>query len=134
MSSNVRFVQEERTMFGTKFGYAIEYSCVQEYGTPCVSFAENLLMPDDPQNWKKPLPIDLVSECIYELAKEKKQLVVRLYNRYVLFNSTDSCYEIKKRIRCIQISLIEIESRIPKDVKNYLSDGIFQLIKEMPVH
>jgi len=134
MSSNVRFIQEGRTMFGTKFGYAIEYMLIKQSGVSYISFAENLLMPDDPQNWKQPLPIDLVSECIYELAKEEKKLIVRLYERYVLFSNADSRYDIKKRIRDIQISLITFDASLSPDVRNYMNNGIYQLIKGMPVH
>lgn len=134
MSSNVRFIQDGRTMFGTQFGYAIEYVKINAFDGTCIYFAENLTMPDDPQNWKQPLPIDLVSECIYVLAKEEKKLIVKMYERYVLFSNADTCYDIKKRIRDIQISLIKFDSNLSPDVRNYLNSGIFQLIKGMPVH
>lgn len=134
MSNYVRFEQNGRTLYGTVFGYAVEYSITNGHGGETVRFAEKLVMAEDPQNCKMPMPIDIVSECIFELAKEKKQVRAILYGRLVIFGKDENLFDIKKRIREIQKSLIKIDSSVAADVKQFIDNGIFDLIRWMPVH
>jgi len=136
-SNNVFFEQNARKMYGQQFGYAIEYKVSHELGEYNVKFAEHLIMPEDPQHTKMPQPIDLVSECIKELLKEakgKSDIIAEIYSRRVRFSSRDSTYDIKRRIREIQKSLIKISPEASNDVKAYLQTVIWESIRNMPVH
>lgn len=130
--NNVFFEQNGRKMYGMVYGYAIEYMLTHESGMDHVCFAEKLIMPDDPQNWEKPIPTDIASECLYNLVQEKKYLLVKLYGIWVNFNDRDTLFDIKRRIRQVQKNLIKVNAS--PDVRNYINNEIPNLIKGMPVH
>jgi len=131
---NMFFEQKGRKMFGNQFGYAIEYELTKDvYGMAHVSFAESLIMPDDPQNWERPLPTDLVSEFLYKLTRKEKNVLVYLYGLWVEFDKEDTVYDIKSKIQKIQRFLIQINPNISAEVRNYLESGVKELIKGMPV-
>ena len=135
MVNNMFFEQKGRAMYGNQFGYAVEYELTKNgSGIVTVCFKENLVMPDDPQNWKMPMPIDLVSECIFEMAQKNGKLIVQLYGRQVTFGKDETLFNVKKRIREIQKSLVKVESDVSNDVRHFIQNGIFDLIRWMPVH
>lgn len=132
--NNVFFEQHNRRFFGNLYGYAVEYFLIDYCGETCISFAEKLIMPEDPQNWKKPYPIDLVSELIFCMAKDKRAVSVFIYGTYVRFTDHDSVNDIKNEICKIQKNLIKVEDDIPYDIRNYINNAINDFIKGMPVH
>lgn len=132
MSSNIRFTQNGQMMFGSKFGYAIVYELTDIFGNAHVSFKEKLIMAEDPQNCKKPMPTDLAAELLFELTKEKT-VIAHIYGKRIVFTEKQTLFEVKKRIREVQRSLIKVDLQTPSTVQNYLKNHIFELIKYMPV-
>jgi len=133
MNGNMFFEQNGRRMYGNQFGYAVEYALVHELGIAHVRFEARLLMPDDPQNWKRPKPTDLASEMLVELRKRENELMANLYGIWLMNNKEDTAYDIKMKIQKIQSSLIKIDSQLPTDVKNHLQSSINKLIENMPI-
>lgn len=133
MNSNIFFEQTGRKMFGQQFGYAIEYSESAENGIKYIQFEGKLIMPEDPQNEKRPLPVDLVTECLFEIVSNEKQANAILYGKKVSFGEKETAYEIKKKIRDIQKTLIKFDETLPLDIQNYLNNNILDLIRNMPV-
>lgn len=133
MSSNIFFEQTGRKMFGQQFGYAIEYFETVENGIKYIRFAGQLILPEDPQNAKRPLPIDMVTECLFRIVEQEKQANAIIYGKKVSFGEKETMYEIKKKIRDMQKSLIKIDETVQFDIQNYLNNNILELIRNMPV-
>ena len=133
---NIRFQEGNRKLYGQRFGYAIEYDLTIYYGKELLYFKQKpLVMAEDPQNTKRPSPIDLAVECIYDYAKNRKgEVWVEVYGRQLKFSSNNSLYEIKRVIRNMQYEFISISSEVPKYVRNYIESNIFHIIKDMPIY
>lgn len=133
-NGNMFFEQKGRKMYGNQFGYALEYEIKREtFGITRLKFVGSLIMPDDPQNWKRPLPINLATECIFELVKKEKGVLVNLYGVCAGFSNQHTMEDIRTAIYEIQLSQIKINSNLPIDVKHYMERGIKELIKGMPI-
>ena len=132
--NNVFFEQDGRKMYGIPYGYAIEYVLNHEDGIEHIQLIGMLIMPDDPQNWEQPLPTDIVSEFIFDSAKKRKSVLVELYGVLVHFTEKETLFDIKRCIRQMQRDIIKFKSGLAPDIETFLKNGIYDLIKGMPVH
>ena len=134
MNGNVFYEQVGHKMFGNQFGYAVEYELTRDsFGIARVKFVGSLAMPDDPGNWKRPRPIQLVSECILELLKKEKNVIANLYGVNVGFGEKHTIDDIYTTIHQIQLNLIKISPNVSASVRHYLEGEMREAIKAMPI-
>ena len=131
-SNNVFFEQNGRKMYGAPFGYAIEYTWKPEIGD-YVQLEKKMVIPEDPENWVKPIPTDLATEMLFNMAQEHN-VIVRLYGDWVQITDKDTMTDIKRRIRQAQKRLVQIDPFVDNDVAEFLMTGIDAFIEWMPVY
>ena len=120
MSSNNSFFESgNHTLFGGRFGYALEYCLTKKFGAYHVRFAQKMIPAEDPHNDVMPRPIDLVSECIYRLTQEKnKGIMAHLYGRCVFIRKDSTLNDVKEQIQKIQKkNLVKISKKVSPAIK-----------------
>lgn len=136
MRGNIFYREGKKTLYGTQYGWAIEYEVVNEDTKTIIRFKPKMILPDDIMNCPRPLKIKLVAECIYKIAKKStKDVVVILYGREVKINQyEDNAYDIMYKIRNLQTSFISIDENVPTDIWLQIKNGMKVLLDDIDVY
>lgn len=134
MSNNIFFLDGGRSLFGERFGTAVEYEVTEtEDGRYQIRFKPNMIQPESPY-FPPQSKLELVSEATERYANRCSNTFLLIYDRKVEIRPTDAKAEIETKIIDLQKSFFRIDSSLDTAVQHQAKALLNTLVRGIDIY